>query len=144
MPFERRYCPEQRFMLTTLGGRIDDDDLMDHVLALNEQTAGIEGLLEFGDCAGVKDIDSLSVRGTTRCAEREAVKPGSRLVIYVPPNDPLTFGLARAYQAFAEDKRDAVRGCSSVDEALTWLTQGNEEKMTAIRRFMEEARDALP
>ncbi len=45
MPFERHYWPERRFMLTSLVGEIADQDLMDHVLALNELTDGVEGLL---------------------------------------------------------------------------------------------------
>lgn len=50
MGFTRHYFQEHTFMLTKITGEINDDDLSQHVVALNKETEGLTNLKELTDC----------------------------------------------------------------------------------------------
>lgn len=127
MGFTRNYSPEHKFMLTQLTGDINDENLLEHVLATNEETRGIAGLREFADCCGVTSLDFLSVLGTAKCGDREDNKPGSRLAILVPEGSWLVKGMAGVFQVFSEDHREAVKLFTNRQEALAWLAADDDD-----------------
>ncbi|MBW9261326.1 MAG: hypothetical protein K1566_17715 [Candidatus Thiodiazotropha sp. (ex. Lucinisca nassula)] len=126
MPFTRRFSEKHHFMLTTLSGELNDEDLLVHVLALNEETKGISDLIELADCTTVTCLEHLTVEGTSSIATLEAIRPDSLLALVVLDH-PLNYGLARAYQAFSEDRRKEVRIFLDIDEALSWLVKDDQE-----------------
>jgi len=121
MGITRRWFRDRAFLLTTLSGSINNRSLMAHVHALNRESEGTIGLKECLDCRGLHDITELSVEGVTQAGSSERKKPGSRLVILVPKDVPVIYGLARAYEMFAADHRKMVRVCTDVDDAVRWL-----------------------
>jgi hypothetical protein len=121
MGFSRHWLHDQAFVLTKVSGAINTSSLMEHVLALNEESTDIENLRELADCRELTDVSALSVSGVTQASAREVKKPGSRLVILVPKESPVVYGLARAYEMFAADSRESVIVSTNLDEALRWL-----------------------
>ena len=75
----------------------------------------------------MKDISSLTVQGTTECANKEDDRPGSKLALLIPNDSPLVFGMARAFQTFSEDHREAVQIFTDFNEAVTWLADDENE-----------------
>ena len=136
MAFDLHYLEERRFMLTIVSADVDDQQLMQHVQSLNERTTGVDDLRELADCRQVTSLEQLSVRGTTLGAAHEVPRLNARLAILVT-DSPLLFGLARAYQAFAEHQRGAVEIFQDAQEALSWLSEGRDD-LHALRRFVAD------
>lgn len=121
MGFSRHWLRDRAFVLTRVTGRIDNRSLLEHVQALNRESNGVIGMKELGDCRDLQDLEALSVSVVTQASSIEAKKPGSRLVILVPKESPVIYGLARAYEMFASESRQAVTVSMDLDEALCWL-----------------------
>lgn len=121
MGFSRHWLRDHAFVLTKVSGSIDNLSLIEHVQTLNQECVGIDGVKELADCRELKDVERLSVHGVTQASSREQVKPKSRLVILVPKDVPVIYGLARAYEMFASESRDAVMVSTDLDEAVRWL-----------------------
>ena len=128
---------KHNFMLTRLAGYIDNNNLRNHVLNLNKLTEGVSGLREIADCRKIENISYLTVEGTTIGAELESNKPGSLLAIVVP-DSPSFYGVARVYQTFAGNHREAVKLFYNIRDALTWLGYGEAERKELIT-FVETA-----
>ena len=62
-----------------------------------------------------------------------------RLAILIPKDNKAAYGLARAYQMFSEEKREAVNIFHNLDEALVWLTADNTEEKEALISFMNNS-----
>lgn len=134
MAIEMHYLEERRFMLTVVHGEIHDEQLMEHVQELNQVTAGVSDLRELADSRQITDLERLSVRGTTLGAAHEIPRLEGKLAILVT-DSPLMFGLARAYQAFAQNQRGSVEIFHELDEALEFLAEG-EEDLQGLREFV--------
>ena len=140
MGLSRHWLREHAFVVTKVSGAIDDRSLMEHVQALNRECAGVDASKELADCRELKDVASLSVTGVTQASSREMKKPGSRVVILVPKDSPVIYGLARAYQMFAAESRDEVMVFTDLNEAMQWLLQ-DETHVRSILEFVNEHTD---
>jgi hypothetical protein len=136
MPFDLHYLEERRFMRTVVHGALDDEQLMRHVDELNRRTRGADDLREFADARGLTDMDALTVSGTTLAAAHEVPRLKSRLAIVIE-NTPLLIGLARAYQAFAQQQRGSVEIFHDPDAALGWLAEGHDD-LPVLQRFVAD------
>jgi hypothetical protein len=137
MGFSRYYLKEHNFLLTKVSGKITVDDLLQHVISVNNEMAGKINLRQITDCRNITDLQSLSVKDTTNCAQRETNKPECSLAIIVP-DSPILFGMARAYMMFAEDHRREVQIFQSIHDALEWLAKDPEE-FNILTNFVESA-----
>ena len=138
MGFSRYYFQKQNFMLTKITDEINDDDLYHHVVALNKEVEGIANLKELADCREIIKIN-LTTAGTTRSADHEQIKKGSKLAILTPKGNDLIFAMARAYQMFCEDYRESVSLFHDLDEALAWLTNDNSDECKSLNSFVNNA-----
>ncbi|MDH5641064.1 MAG: hypothetical protein OEY28_07200 [Nitrospira sp.] len=136
MGFSRHWLRDHGFVLTMVRGSINGRSLMEHVRALNQESHGISGLKELVDCRELIDVSALSVCGVTDASMSETKKPGSRLVFLLPKHSPVLYGIARAYQMFAMERRDAVMISTDFVEAVQWL--GLDEK--SLHTIQEVAR----
>lgn len=125
MEFPVYFNQKHNFMLTRLAGYIDNNKLRNYVLNLNKLTAGVSGLREIADCRKIENISCPTVEDTTLGAELESNKPGSLLAIVVP-DSPLFYGVARVYQTFTGNHREA-KLFYNIRDALTWLGYGEAE-----------------
>lgn len=137
MGFSRRYLKDNNFLVTKVTGEVNDHNLREHVIELNMETEGISDLRELADCRGIVDLTQLTVQGTSECAKLENNRPNSLLAILVP-DSTLLFGMARAYQAFSEDRRKDTEIFKSIDEALAWLSKDERER-EELKDFIEMA-----
>ena len=137
MGISRHYLKEHKFMLTKISEELFDQNLMQHVIALNSETEGVVQLRELADLRETKSLDRLTVRGTIAASQTEANRPESLLAILVP-DSTLLFGMARAYQTFSKDKRQAVQIFKDPLQALTWLSQDAQE-MEVLSDFVNNA-----
>ena len=115
---------------------ISDSDLIQHTISLNEKTEKILVLKELSDCRAIKSVASLSTETATVAAKIEQKKSVSRMAILIPKDNKATYGLARAYQMFSEEKREAASIFHNLDEALVWLIADNTEEKEALISFM--------
>ena len=143
MGFSRHWLRDHTFILTRVSGTIDNRSLLEHVQALNRERDGVIGMKELADCRDLRDVEALSVSAVTQAGSIEVKKPGSRLVILVPKQSPVIYGLARAYQMFASESREAVIVSTDVDEALRWL-EFDETRLQVIKDFILNESHAKP
>ncbi len=137
MGFSRYYLKEHNFLLTKVSGKIVVDDLLQHVMTVNKEMEGNIDIRQLTDCRNITDIQSLTVKEATNCAQRETNKSESSLAIVVP-DSPIIFGMARAYTMFAEDRRGEVKIFQSVYDALLWLAN-NPEEVDILTDFVASA-----
>ena len=135
MATSRVYHKECNFMEVSLAGCITDASLLQHIIDLNSAYAGGEGILEIADCRSITDISSVSVEGTSICAEHELIKPGSRLVILIPEDDVMLNVLAGIYEASALPFREAVIVTTSLEEAVEWLTDDESRRQQILEIY---------
>ncbi|MCW8825163.1 MAG: hypothetical protein OQK78_01950, partial [Gammaproteobacteria bacterium] len=100
---------------------------------------GISNLREIADCRGLTGVSSLTGNGTALAASREEYKPGSICVILVPKENDAIYGMARAYQMFAEEHRESVSIYRDIDEALNWITDNNILEVEALKELINKA-----
>ena len=123
------------FVHTRVSGDLDDDQLERHVQAMNTEAATRNALLELADCRDLKNVDRLNVTGAISAATLEQGQPrtiGGRLAILVPDN-PVIFGLARAYASIACLHRETAHVCQDLREALESLGLQGAEMEDAFR-----------
>ena len=137
MGFSRHFLKENNFLLTRVSGDINKTNLMEHMIAFNNETSGISDLRELGDLRGIESLDELSVSQTTRLAGIENSHPGFLLAMVTDEN-PLVYGMARAFQMFAENNKKEVRVFKDMDEALSWIAKDDEE-FDVLKAFIENA-----
>ena len=138
MGFERRYLKSCHFVWSKATGELDDNALMEQVLALNSETEGMTDFKELSDCSELVSLDKLTVTGTTSCAAAEDNRSESLLAILVS-DSPLLYGMARSYQMFAENNRQAVRIFTDMEAALRWLAV-DETEVLQLMDFVMPAR----
>ena len=126
MIFSRHFSKDHNFMYTKIAGEINDQNLRQHVIDKNKETEGISNFRELADCREISCMDSLTVQGAADSADTERDMHDSLLAILVT-NSTLLFGLARAYQTFAEDRRKSVEIFKDIDKALAWLANDEQE-----------------
>jgi len=139
MGFSVYFNQKNHFVLTRLSGDIDNNNLRNHVLNLNKLTEGISELREIADCRNIENISYLTVEGTKIGAELESNKLGSLLAIVVP-DSPLFYGMARVYQTFSGNHREAVNLFYNIRDALAWLGYG-EVEIEELITFVETAKN---
>ncbi|MCP4550167.1 MAG: hypothetical protein GY835_27210 [bacterium] len=135
MGFSRFYLKELDFILTRHPRELDDESLIRYTIDFNKEFEGSVRFREISDCRGLQGIDNLTVEGTTRAAELEIDRPNCRLAILVKDTKE-HYGMARAYQMFASDKRGAVEVFTDLTKALIWLNYSDAE-IEIIEDFME-------
>ncbi|ATX80110.1 hypothetical protein Ga0123461_1697 [Mariprofundus aestuarium] len=122
MPIERIYFEDQNFVLTLIYGKLTNSELSNHVLEMNSEYSGIEGVREVADCRYINDVSELSGRGLLTSAELEE---GSSRVVHgkgaIVVASEHIYGLARMYAAIASRIRDDSRVFYSMGEALQWM-----------------------
>jgi len=143
MGFSRHWLRDHTFILTRVSGTIDNRSLLEHVQAVNRERGGVIGMKELADCRDLRDVEALSVSAVTQAGSIEVKKPGSRLVILVPKESPVIYGLARAYQMFASESREAVLVSTDLDEAIRWL-DFDENHVHLIKDFIHNESCAKP
>ncbi|MCK5519677.1 MAG: hypothetical protein KAI81_01070 [Candidatus Marinimicrobia bacterium] len=136
MGFSRYFQKDHNFMFTKISGEINDDNLMDHVLALNKKTDGITNLKELADCREITSMEKLTVQGIVRCSQSETNRPESLLALLVTDSTFL-YGMARAYQTFSIDRRKAVMIFKNINEALIWLANDDRE-VEVLKDFVHD------
>ena len=124
----RSYPHEFNLVITTTPEELNDQNLLEQVKKLNRETAGISDLKEIGDCHNLEDVSKLTVEATIRAGSSENDGPGSLFALLIPDNK-LVFGLARACQTFAEDRRKSVMIFAGIEKALEWLSLCEEAKV---------------
>ena len=139
MSIVRRYHPSLDFVLTRISGDLDDEQLERHVRVFNSEAADRQGLMELADCRELRNVDRLNVTGALNAAALEQGQPrvaGGRLAILVPDN-PVIFGLARAYASIACLHRDTADVCQGLREALECLGFKGAD-MDEVFRFIDQ------
>ena len=134
MGFARHYLKDYNFMYTKIYGEVNDQSLQQHVISLNKETDGISGLRELADCRELSEMTALTVQGTANCACLENRRPYSLLAILVT-DSTLLFGMARAYQAFSEDRRKSTEIFRDINQALEWLAN-DEGEAEGFKKFV--------
>ncbi len=137
MGFSRHYLKDHRFMFTKISGEVNDQNLVQHVIDLNKETEGISDLRELADCREISSLEKLTVQGTATSGDTERDRPDSLLARLVT-DSTLLFGLARAYQTFAENKRKSVEIFKDIHKALTWLANEDHE-VEVLNNFINNA-----
>jgi|GEM_PF-3488716 len=138
MGISRHFFPDRTFLLSVLHGSVDGESLKTYVLECNRDVGDAANLRELADCRRVTDLKGLSVRAAIACAGAEADRPQSKLAILVPPDSNLMYGVARAYQTFAETRRQGARVFRNFDQAVAWLSDSAAEGLE-IRALIAEA-----
>ena len=137
MGLKRSHLKSESFVYTLAFGKISNQNLMEHVIALNNETQDIPDFLELADCRQIESVDELSVQGTISSSNLEISRPESKLAILVPEDKTLIFGLARTYQMFSEEKRKAVIVTNKLEEALNFLFE--DKDLTSVLEFIEQS-----
>ena len=137
MTFARYYDYDHDFVVTVIDGVMNDDNLMKHVIELNEATKSMVNMREFGDATGITDMSELTAMGASRCATHESHRPTSKLAILVSDN-PVVYGMARAYQTFSMEKREDVQIFHTKVEALAWLADDDDDLVRMIDFIAKE------
>jgi len=136
MGFTRHFSKELNFLLAKATGEINDSDLASHVKAINEVTNGLSNVKGLADCREITEMN-LTTQDTMLSAQMEDNKPGSKIVILVPENNDLIYGMARSYQMFCEDYCEDVRVFQDYDEALFWLSNDDTHDKMALDNFIK-------
>ena len=123
-------------MFTKISGEVNDQNLRQHVVDLNRETEGIYDLRELADCRDIQDMRHLSAQGTADCAQIENKRPNSLLALLVSESS-LLFGMARAYQAFSQDRRKDAQIFKNLDDALVWLSS-DEKEIEILKDFINK------
>ena len=126
MAIERIYYKEQNFVLTIIFDELTDQELIEHVHAMNTDYEGIYGLKELADCRFLYDVSKLTARDMLSTADAEK---GSERVIQgkgaiVAESDAI-FGLASMYAAIASNIREESKAYRTLDEGLDALDIGD-------------------
>ena len=126
MGFSRYYLKKYKFMFTKISGEVNDQNLEEHVIALNMETEGVSDLREIADCRSIENMSRLTVQGTVNCAQLENNRPKSLLALLVSDSSML-FGMARAYQTFSAGRRKSVEIFKDINKAIAWLANDDQE-----------------
>lgn len=122
MAIERIYYPEENFVLTLIYGKLTNADLGRHVIEMNREYSGIEGVREVADCRYITDVSELSGDGLLGSARMEngssRVRHGRGAIVVASQH---IYGLARMYAAISAQIRAESRVTYSLDEALDWM-----------------------
>jgi hypothetical protein len=123
MRISRHFLEEQDMTLIRVRGELDDNKLMRYAVALNrivEKSGAVRHIVDFREVSCLK---RLSVLGVTEYAKREPDQPEGSLALLISDSS-FHFGMARAYQTFALEKRMAVEIFQERDAAVAWCGRG--------------------
>jgi hypothetical protein len=122
MTIERIYFEQENVVLTLIYDKLTNHKLTAHVLEMNRDYNGIEGIREIADCRYLFDVSELASNNLLVAAGME--EGSSRTIggkgAIVVAND-LIHGLANMYATIASKIRDDSRVYRSMNEALDWL-----------------------
>jgi len=128
---------EQSFVLIKLFGAVDDKALLDLVTSHAEKTQSIPNIKELIDCREISNIDELTVHGVRHVANHIGRKPEWLLALLI--NDtPLLREMAEGYRAGSLEQRKDVKIFTELNEAISWITQGEDELASAITAFINQ------
>jgi hypothetical protein len=125
MSIERIYFEQENVILTLIYGKLTNHELTAHVLEMNRDYNGIEGIREIADCRYLFDVSELASNNLLVSAEMEEGSSrsiGGKGAIVVASD--LIHGLANMYATVASRIRDDSRVYRSMSEALDWLEIG--------------------
>lgn len=119
MPIKNILLPEYNFVYTCYLGSIDDIQVRAYADQLKNQISGFKSYCEIIDFSRNVDFSQLSSETLTKAGalekERSNAGTGPLAILVV---DPLTYGLARTYSAFASDSRTEVLISYSFEDCL--------------------------
>ena len=140
MPVTRFVNPRINFVLSVFSGCLTNDALSRHMADMVEATEGMVGYSELADCSGLTDVSALSVGAVAYAGSYKAGR-GSRVAILVG-EEPVLFGMARAFQTLSSETSEHVELFVRKEEALEWLSDGEDElkEMIAFVAQCEEKR----
>ncbi len=148
MPYTRHHLPEHNLLLTRAFGVITDEDVMDHVRAVDEAHAQWDDLLELGDTEGLeaRGMTSLTMGVIFRAGKIEAGRKSQKSKLAIVAHNPLVYGFARAYTTVVSGNRAGADAFRSIDEALEWLglAPHREEILAFIDEAARKDREAHP
>jgi len=134
MPFTQKYFKEYNFLLTTVKGVIDAQQLAEHIMSHNRRFKDIQGLRELADCTGITNISNITTQAVIDAAAYlQTDKPGGILALLTAKDNVAVYGLANAYRMFAEDHQDEIRLFTDFHTALSWLVADASERAQLIQ-----------
>ncbi len=115
--------PSDTYFVSTLTGKVRDTDLVEAYRDFLDSGPWHAGLMELVDLEGA-DLSEVTADGLRKLTEvmtssLDAENATVATAIYAPHDLP--FGLARMYQAFADESPESVRVFRDLDEARTWI-----------------------
>lgn len=121
MPIDCRIDEEDGIVYTTLTGEVDEDEIvkaLSGIITSPSYRPGLDGLVDLRGHNATQS--SAAVRRIAELMTRHHAEIGhSRAALVV--SDELGFGLARMYQAFAQDSSIETRIFYELAEANDWL-----------------------
>jgi len=121
----RRIVKEQDLVLTKISGCLNDKQLMKYISVLGRTDGEKPQTKQLVDCRNVTCMRKMTVRGATSYAKREPIEQDHLSALLIPDNS-LSFGMARAYQTFASEKKRNVEIFKDFDHAMVWLNKETE------------------
>jgi hypothetical protein len=118
-----RLHPDHGIVSTSWSGEITDDELLDSYRSLCEDSAWTPALWELLDLRAA-GLDGVTGQGLVELADLVRGALGDQLEEYrtaVVLSRTLSFGIARMYQAFAEESPETIKIFHDTREALRWL-----------------------
>ncbi len=122
MPIKNILLPEYSFVYTCYYGSIDNIQVRAYADQLKNQISEFKSYCEIIDFSRNVDFSQLSSETLNRAGALEKERPNAGtgpLAILVI--DPLTYGLARTYSAFASDSRTDVLISYSLEDCLAFM-----------------------
>jgi len=122
MKITRKFIEEHDRMLTKVSGGLCDTQLARYMTVICREKGARPSGKQLIDLTEVGCINNLSVRGVTNYSKREPERPSSQLALLVG-DCAVHYGMARAYQTFAVEKRLSVEIFQEKDAAFAWFNK---------------------
>ncbi|OVE80785.1 hypothetical protein BVY04_04950 [bacterium M21] len=139
MPIRVRTIGEEGVVLSQHCGAVSDEEMLS---TYRELFSGQEVLRESDFLVDLRKADSRSRSsdGIRQMAKASDLAPerGTKRKIAIVVNNDLSFGLARMYQAYAEQACQEVNILYSLDEALPWLGCEAEPLFSEAKSWLAE------
>jgi hypothetical protein len=121
MPCDYAIDAERQRVWSRAWGDVTDADLLDHQRRLAQDPTFHRHFSQLIDFRAARSLQAVTPAGIRIAAKRHLFGQHSRRAIVTM--DPLTFGLARMFQAYREIARgeEEIHVFRNMDDALVWL-----------------------